>query len=179
MPTVVKENQRKLSGLRLVMERLRELHIPFSEVGKNHLRAFGLVKITVRYSRLKWYEKYPQFKFFATPEEKRAGRIDAHLVILVCDREDSVSFYVFEPDDPVFYNKQGRVKPALNYVVDAKPYDGTNSLNSYKMAANVNRFDRIETTLQRLLAEQKAERETARSAPVIRFAPPARPITPA
>jgi len=153
MPRITDDNNRRLRAGRLATERLRELNIPYSDVVKNSLVCCGQVRVAVKYSRLKWEKKYPLYEFYTTPAERQRGSLDAHLVLLIADRGSAVDFYILDASDPVFYKEDGKLKTIINYVVDAKPYDGTNSLNRWKMAEAKDQWGKIGEILSQLLME--------------------------
>ena len=78
--------------------------------------AWGCVLIESKYSKMR---DSGYFMFTFTPQQHRYG-IRGDLVILTCDYGDKITRHVFLATDPVFYFRNGKLKPSTCYMPDAK-----------------------------------------------------------
>lgn len=101
----------------LAIEYLKRNHIP-ALPGKAYkqadvdILAWGCVRIEVKYSSIRYYNHY--FVFNMTPRQRKRGLL-ADVVLFVCDYEERQTFHLFDPDDEVFYFKDGRRKSSLTF----------------------------------------------------------------
>jgi hypothetical protein len=73
------------------------------------IAAWGAVGIEVKHS--KYDELSRKFTFVTTPRQKSQG-FAAHLVMLICEYPDRMTYHLFPADHPVFYI-EGRLKTGL------------------------------------------------------------------
>ena len=87
--------------------------------------AWGRVRIEAKRSTLRGGRQYK----FGFETQQRAGKIESHLVVLICDNGDQQTFHVFRSTDPVFYRKprkqglrqsDGGLKTAVCYEIAPK-----------------------------------------------------------
>lgn len=111
--------------------------------------AWGLINIEVKYSS----QKNGVYSFITTPSQRRDG-FRAHIVVLMCDTENGVTFHLFDSNDPVFF-MDGHMKSAVTYaphVKDHKHEENRVVLTKERMEAAQDRWEMIEE-YRRLLSK--------------------------
>lgn len=117
--------------------------------------AWGCVEIEVKYSRLRGNNSH-EFVFSLTTKQQTDG-LRAHIIMLICDYGDQMTFHLFPINHPVFRNKQGG-KSALTYVPDkyritARHNKNQPSLDDKTMETYQDQWDVIEGVRLRISAE--------------------------
>lgn len=64
--------------------------------------AWGHVKIEVKYAKLEFNRAEDNFSFVTTPKQQQRGFL-AHIVMLICDYGDRLTYHLFDATDEVFY----------------------------------------------------------------------------
>lgn len=82
------------------------------QVADVDILAWGCVRIEVKYSTIRHYNHC--FTFGLTQRQRQRGLL-ADVVLLICDYGDRQTFHLLEPDDPVFYFKDGRRKGGFTF----------------------------------------------------------------
>lgn len=103
--------------------------------------AWGLINIEVKYST----QKNGVYAFITTPAQRRDG-FRAHIVVLMCDTEDGVTFHLFDSHDPVFF-MDGRMKSAVTYAPNVKQHkheDNRAVLTKERMELAQDRWEMVE-----------------------------------
>lgn len=108
----------------LVINKLRDLKI-YAAPGKCSewkwvdVIAWGCVKIEVKFSNLNIRGRY-EFNF---SKKQQANGLDSDLIILVTESEPGeISFYLFQSDEPRFYDQSGRLKQVSHYYPNPKKH---------------------------------------------------------
>ena len=78
--------------------------------------AWGAVGIEVKHAKYDPLARY--FKFVTTPRQRSQG-FSAHLVMLMCEYPDRMTYHLFPVDHPVFYI-DGRLKTGFEFRPSAK-----------------------------------------------------------
>ena len=118
----------------LTLAECRKAGIPAAVYAHSNVILWGTLVVAVKYSEFD--DKQGRFGFHLTPKEKREGKVDADMVLLICGHGDNfdATFYLFDTLDPVFYHADGSLKHFWNYSVHERPDMKAHVLNSANMS---------------------------------------------
>lgn len=95
--------------------------------------AWGCVWIEVKYSTARKYDASgsPIFQFNLSPEQRRRGFL-GHLLMLICDYGDRITYHICPADFPALYRKSWR-KTGFTYM-PGRQNDTASRIRSYDVA---------------------------------------------